>query len=309
MPLLYLSPTTTLTDGEGIHMTPSRIGPGGSDGRANPNDDLNGGASGSARSKRPDDSPRRIEVTGPLGGVSRHGAASGASRREAAKWLAGKSWTAGVRGFTKTRAGLSTAKNSTADFLLSFGIDRRAMVKGTAYVGAAIVAGEATIATYDWLKSLIEPPPLPVPDDVPASAERIAQARTALFAAGHEEANQVIASLSRPSPALRRDHEGVRKQQDAILSARDKGGEELIEALDRYWTTDIGKNVFDTDADRGRNNRLRVQIAFLELRPETGESKSETTERREALKNTVHELRVSDWTCQPGKDRTIVCNS
>ncbi|NRO98165.1 hypothetical protein GWC77_19750 [Paraburkholderia sp. NMBU_R16] len=286
-------------------MTPSRIGPGGSDGRADPNDDLNGGATGSARSTRPDDSPRRIEVTGPLGGVSRHDAASGPSRREAAKWAAGKSWTAAARGFTRTRAGLSTAKNTTENVARFFGIDRRKVVIGTAAVGGAFVA----IRAYDWLKSAIEPPPLPVPDDVPASAERIAQARTAFFAAGREEAKQVIASLSRPSPALRRDREGVRKQQDAILAAREKGGQELIDALDHYWSTDIGKNVFDTDADRARNNRLRAQIAFLELRPETRESKSQTRERREALKKTVDELRVSDWTCQPGKDRTIVCNS
>ena len=302
VPLLYLSVTITTINDKGIPMAP-RIGPGGPDDHARASDELNNGTTGSAHSHRPDDAPRRVKIDGQLADLSRDGAANSPSRREAARWVAGKGWASAGRGFTKTRNGLSTAMNAVESFAHSFGIDRRTLMKGAGYAGGAFVLYEAAT----WLKHELAPMPLPVPDDVPASPERIAQQQKALFAAAGEEAKQVVARLSQPS-ALRSNADEAPKQQRAIQEAQSEGGQALIAALDRFWDSDIGKTIVYTDANRARTARLLAQIDFLELRPKDGEPKSQTVARREALEKTVKTLRQSDWTCMPGKDRAITCS-
>jgi hypothetical protein len=208
-----------------------------------------------------------------------------------------------ARGWTKTRDGLSTAKAGVEKFGRSTGIDRRFLMRVAGYGGGAYALYKAAT----WLKDELGPMPLPVPDDVPASPQRIAQAQKAVFAAAGEEAKQVIAILSQPSTSRSDRHEAA-KQQRVIQEAQSEGGRALVAALDRFWGSDLGKTIVYTDANRALSHRLRAQIDFLELRPTSGEAASQRTARREALENAVKALRQADWTCQPGNDRTINCS-
>lgn len=284
-------------------MAPSRIGPAGSGDSAGRNEAFNGGAAGSARAQRPGDGPTRVNITGPLQGISPGDAADKLSRREVARRVTGQGLTTAARGWTKTRDGVSTAKNGIEEFGRSFGIDRRSLLKGVGYAGGAY----ALYRAVTWLHDELGPMPLPVPDDVPASPERIAQAQKAVFSAAGEEAKQVIATLSQPSTS-RSDRDEAAKQLRVIPEAQREGGQALVAALDRFWGSDLGKTIVYTDANRALSHRLRAQIDFLKLRPTSGEAASQRTARREALENAVKALRQADWTCQPGNDRTINCS-
>lgn len=271
-------------------MTPSAIGPRGRDDSARASHGVGGGARSAENVPRPSHPPTRTDVSGPLAGAAQLGASETRSRAAAARVTAGKAWTGTGRTVRATVRALGAAGGAVAAGGRFIGIDRRMVLRGA----GVVLLGAAGLEACHEVARLLEPPPLAVPDDLEASAAKVAAARNAVSEAAQKEADEIIASLRASSPGSR--------EIGVLERAKKQDAQKLLTALDHYWST------VPSQADSARSRRLRAQVALLRLRPENGESPARTATRRNELKKTVETLRKVDWTCVSGPDGAISCS-